>query len=241
MKLDLLVFASHPDDAELGCSGTILSFTSNGKKAGIIDLTRGELGTRGTVNDRKEEAAASASILNLSIRENLELRDGFIRSEEESILKLVQSIRSYRPEIVLANAVSDRHPDHGDGGDIASRACFLAGLAKVDTIDKTGENQLPWRPKLVYHYIQDRLITPDVIVDITPFWEGKIESIKAFRSQFFNPESKEPETYISNSDYWQFVEARAREFGHAIGVTFGEGFTTDRNRRIGVKNLENLI
>jgi N-acetylglucosamine malate deacetylase 1 len=233
MKLDILVLAAHPDDAELACSGTIMAHVAMGKKVGIVDLTRGELGTRGTPETRAQEAADAAEILELEIRDNLCLADGFFQNNEKTLMEIVKAIRKYQPEIVLANAVYDRHPDHTMGGAVATRACFLAGLRKIET------GQEAWRPKNVYHYIQDRMITPDFIFDITPYWEQKIESIKAYKTQFFDPSSKEPVTYISTSDFLKFVEARALEFGHAIGVKYGEGFT--KEKQLGVTNLFDLI
>ncbi|HWZ21556.1 MAG TPA: bacillithiol biosynthesis deacetylase BshB1 [Cytophagaceae bacterium] len=233
MKLDILALASHPDDAELACSGTLLAHIALGKKVGIVDLTRGELGTRGTPETRAQEAAEASKILGISVRENLGLADGFFQNDEKSLLEIVKAIRKYQPEIVLANAIDDRHPDHGMGGAVATRACFLAGLVKIET------GQTPWRPKNVYHYIQDRMLKPDFVFDITPYWEKKINSIKAYKSQFFDPNSKEPASYISTAEFIQFVEARALEFGHAIGVKYGEGFT--REKQIGVKNLFELI
>ena len=235
MKLDILVFAAHPDDAELSCSGTIARHVFEGKKVGIIDLTRGELGTRGTPEIRDKEAEASAKILGLTIRENLGLNDGFLDENPENLSRLVSVIRRYQPEIVLANAISDRHPDHGKSSSLASRACFLAGLIKYepDSARKT------WRPKAVYHYIQNNYIDPDFIVDISDFWDVKMQSILAFRSQFYDPENKEPDTFISSQGFLDFLEARAREFGHAIGVEYGEGFTVER--KPGVSNLFDLI
>lgn len=235
MKLDILVLAAHPDDAELACSGTIMAHVAMGKKVGVVDLTRGELGTRGTPEIRAQEAAEGARIMGLEIRDNLCLPDGFFQNDESSLLEIVKAIRKYRPEIVLANAVYDRHPDHTMGGAVATRACFLAGLRKIET------GQEAWRPKNVYHYIQDRMITPDFIMDITPFWEKKIESIRAFKTQFFvsGVNSDEPATYISTPDFVTFVEARALEFGHAIGVKYGEGFTKEKH--LGVKDLFDLI
>jgi N-acetylglucosamine malate deacetylase 1 len=240
MKLDLLVFAAHPDDAELSCSGTILSFTSKGRKVGIVDLTEGELGTRGTVEDRRAEAADSARILGLSARENAGLPDGFFSEDNDALLKVIYFIRKYQPEIIICNAVLDRHPDHGNGGALVSRACFLSGLRKIETSDN-GENQEVWRPLNLYHYIQDRYLKPDFIVDVTPYWERKVQSVKAFKTQFYDPSSNEPVTYISNPDFLDFIEARARGFGHDIGVKYGEGFTTDRNRMVGIKDLSDLI
>ena len=218
MKLDILVFAAHPDDAELACSGTILKEIANGKKVGICDLTQGEMGTRGTPELRLQEAAKSAKILGLSARENLNLEDCFFEVNKENTLKLVKVIRKYQPEIVITNALEDRHPDHGKGCEIAELACFWAGLRKIDT------GQEAFRPKKVYHYIQDRMLKPDFVVDITEHWEGKLESIKAFSSQFYDPNSNEPNSYISSEDFWNFIDARAREFGHMIGVKYGEGF-----------------
>ncbi|ALJ00636.1 bacillithiol biosynthesis deacetylase BshB1 [Rufibacter tibetensis] len=242
MKLDIVAFASHPDDAELGCVGTLLVHKALGKKVGVVDLTRGELGTRGTPETRAQEAADSATILGLDARENLGLADGFFQNDEAHQRKVIQAIRKYQPEIVLMNAIHDRHPDHGRGSQLVSEACFYSGLLQVKTQGQGGVEQEPWRPKAVYHYIQDRFISPDLVVDITPFWEKKVEAIRAFKTQFFtpsSPESSEPATYISSPDFMRFIEARALELGHAIGATYGEGFT--RERFVGVKNLFDLI
>jgi bacillithiol biosynthesis deacetylase BshB1 len=241
MKLDILAIASHPDDAELGCVGTLLSAAAQGKKIGIVDLTRGELGTRGTPEIRAEEAADSAKILGLHARENLGLPDGFFRNDREHQLPIIAAVRRYQPEIVLLNALHDRHPDHGRGSQLASEACFLAGLRMIETLDADGQPQAAWRPKQVYHYIQDRQIAPDLVVDITPHWETKLASIRAFRTQFHNPEStsSEPQTYISGANFFNFLEARAREMGHIIGVDFGEGFTAER--ALGVRDLSTLL
>lgn len=227
IKLDALVFAAHPDDAELSCSGTILSMVAEGKKVGIVDLTQGEMGTRGNPELRKKEAQKAKEVLGLSIRENLGLQDVFFSNTGGNQLVLIQTIRKYRPEIVFGNAIFDRHPDHGKASQLISDACFYAGLAKIETLEK-GAIQAAWRPKIVYHYIQDRMMIPDLVMDITPFWDKKIESISCYSSQFFNPESKEPETWISKPDFVHFIEARAREMGHVVGVTFGEGFKTER-------------
>ncbi|MEN2282183.1 bacillithiol biosynthesis deacetylase BshB1 [Algoriphagus sp. SE2] len=236
-KLDILVIAAHPDDAELGCSGTILSQVEKGNKVGIVDLTQGEMGTRGTPELRLQEADEAAKILKLSIRENLKFKDIYFSNDEEHQLRLIEVIRKYRPEIVLANAVSDRHPDHGKGSDLASIACFMSGLRKIETtVD--GKNQEAWRPKHVYHYIQNNHINPDFIVDITPYWEDKVKSIKAFKSQFFDPTNQEPASFISDPEFLPFIESRAREFGHRIMTTYGEGFTIERH--IGVKDLFDL-
>ncbi len=238
MKLDVLVFASHPDDAELGCSGTIASLVAEGKKVGVIDLTKGELGTRGTAETRSEEAKVSASILGLSARENLDLGDGFFEINEQTLLDLVRMIRKYQPTTILANATEDRHPDHGRGGALQLRASFLSGLVKIKT-ELEGVNQTPWRAVNFYHYIQDRYLTPDFVVDVTPFWETKITSIKAFKSQFKVENSNEPETYISSPEFWDFITARAQEFGHSAGFKYGEGFV--KSKQIGLKSLSILL
>jgi bacillithiol biosynthesis deacetylase BshB1 len=222
MKLDILVFAAHPDDAELGCSGTIASHVAKGYKVGVVDLTAGELGTRGTPQLRAEESKAASEILKLSARECLHLADGFFEDDPSSIRSIIHSIRKYQPSIVIANAFYDRHPDHGRGSSIVSRAAFLSGLAKI-------EDGLPaWRPQQIYHYIQDRYIKPDFVVDISDYWETKIASIKAYKSQFYDPNSKEPQTYISSGEFMKFIEARALEFGHSSGFTYGEGFTVEK-------------
>lgn len=238
MKLDILVFASHPDDAELGCGGTIAKHTGMGHKVGIVDLTRGELGTRGTPETRQNEAAQSAKILGVSARENLQLRDGFFQNDQESQLILIQAIRKYQPRIILANAIYDRHIDHGKGASLAYDASFLSGLIKVETIDEGGNQQKPWRPDAVYHYVQSQFINPDFVVDISAQWETKMKAIRAFSSQFFNPGSKEPETYISKPGFLKMLEARAVEYGHAIGAVHGEGFTV--RRLMGVESLFDL-
>ncbi len=234
MKLDILVLASHPDDAELGCGGTMAKHVSQGHKVGIVDFTKGELGTRGTPQTREKEAEESAKILGLSARENLCLKDGFFQNDKENQIAVVRAIRKYRPEIVLANAIKDRHPDHGKGSELANDSCFLAGLVKVET-SEDGKLQTPWRPKAVYHYIQSQLIEPDFVIDISEFWEKKMASIRAYKTQFYDPTSKEPDTYISSSGFLKLLESRANEFGHAIGSNYGEGFTV--TRIIGVKNL----
>ncbi|TZF83805.1 bacillithiol biosynthesis deacetylase BshB1 [Pedobacter sp. BS3] len=239
MKLDILVFAAHPDDAELGCSGTILKHVALGKKVGIIDLTRGELGSRGTAETRDVEAADSARILGLAVRENLWMRDAFFRNDEEHQLQVIRKIRQYQPDIVLCNALEDRHPDHGRGGDLVNDAVFLSGLTKIVTDDE-GQPQQAWRPRLLLQFIQDRYIKPDIIVDVTDFWQQKVASIQAFKTQFYNPEYDEPTaTYISSPEFMHIVEGRAREFGKNIGVTFGEGFTC--RRQLGVSNLFELL
>lgn len=237
MKLDLLVFAVHPDDAELGCSGTILRHIAQGKKVGIVDYTRGELGTRGTAETRDDEAADSAKIMGLHARENLRFKDAFFKNDEAHQLELVKMIRKYQPEIVLTNALEDRHPDHGRAGDLANDACFLAGLPKIST-QLNGLEQEAWRPRLILQYIQDRYLKPDIVVDITPYMDTKIEAIKAFKTQFYNPDHNEQQTYISSPEFFESVIGRAREFGKSIGATFGEGFTS--RKLLGTDDLFNL-
>ncbi len=239
MKLDILVLAAHPDDAELGCGATIAKHISMGNKVGIVDFTKGELGTRGTIETRAAEAAESSKILGISSRINLGLRDGFFVDSEEDQLKVIQAIRTFQPNIILANAIRDRHSDHGRASSLATHACFLSGLAKIETKDADGNVQPPWRARAMYHYIQSDLIMPDFVVDISKFWDIKMKAIKAFKTQFHDPESKEPETYISSSAFIKKIEARAIEFGNAIGAEYGEGFTVERF--LGVNNLNDLL
>ena len=237
-KLDILAIAAHPDDIELACTGTLLLHQTKGKKVGILDLTQGELGTRGTPQIRHQEATDAAKILGIEVRDNVGIRDGFFSNNEADQMAIIPFIRKYRPEIVLANAIDDRHPDHGRGSRLIYDACFLAGLRQISTKDEDGQEQTAWRPKFVYHYIQDRYIKPDFIVDITPYWDLKEQAIRAFRSQFYDPNSTEPDSYISNPDFLEFLKARSMEMGHAIGVKYGEGFTTAR--AIGVSDLWDL-
>lgn len=236
-KLDILVFAAHPDDAELGCSGTIAAHVAKGHKVGIVDFTQGEMGTRGTPEIRLQEAEKAGEILQLSARENLGFKDIYFQNNQEHQLELVKMIRKYRPEIVLANAVRDRHPDHGRGGALATDSCFMSGLRMIET-ELDGVQQEAWRPKFVYHYIQNNYIEPDFVMDITPFWQTKIDSIMAYKSQFYNPDSKEPKSFISDPEFLPFIESRAREFGHKILATYGEGFTVER--MLGTDNLFDL-
>lgn len=238
MKLDILVFASHPDDAELSCAGTIINHIKKGYKVGIADLTRGEMGTRGTPEIRVKEAEEAANILGLSARVNLELEDIFFTNNKENQLEVIKVIRKYSPEIVIANAVSDRHIDHGKGASLVKDACFMAGLSRIVTMDE-GRQQEAWRPRNVFHYIQNNLLKPDFIVDISEVWEQKLKAIKAFRSQFYDPESKEQQTFISTPDFLFFIESRSRELGHSIGVKYGEGFTVNKN--IGITDLFGLL
>jgi N-acetylglucosamine malate deacetylase 1 len=237
MKLDILAFAAHPDDVELAASGTLLQHIALGKKVGIIDLTEGELGTRGSADLRKIEATNSSKILGISIRENLNIGDGFFEINESSLLKVVEMIRKYQPKVVLCNAISDRHPDHGRGGDLVTRATFLSGLPKVATTHN-GINQEAFRPQTVLRYIQDNWVQPDVIIDITPYFEIKMKSILAFSSQFYNPESNEPQTAISSKDFLEYLRGRAIQFGRLINTTYGEGFTVVRP--IGIEDLTTI-
>jgi bacillithiol biosynthesis deacetylase BshB1 len=237
MNLDLLIFAAHPDDAELGCSGTILRYIAAGKKVGIVDLTRGELGTRGTAETRDIETAESNRILGLHVRENLGMRDGFFQNDEEHQLKIIQMIRKYTPEIVFSNALHDRHPDHGKAADLVNDALFLSGLPKIKT-EIDGLEQNAFRPRLLLHYIQDRYIEPDILVDVTEFWDKKMQCIRAFKTQFFNPDSDERETYISTPSFLKVVEARSRELGKSIGAEHAEGFTS--RKLLGIDNLFDL-
>jgi len=235
--LDILAFAAHPDDVELSCSGTLMKHIADGKKVGIIDLTEGELGSRGSVELRYQEAEAASKIMGLAVRDNLKIADGFFEINQENKLKIVKAIRTYQPKIVLANAVEDRHPDHGRAAQLVSEACFLAGLRKVETI-VNGQLQEAYRPKVVYHYIQDRYIKPDFVVDMTPFIDRKMEAVKAYKSQFYDPNSMEPQTPISGADFLGFIKARCNEFGRPIGAQYAEGFTVERT--LGVENFFDL-
>ena len=238
MKLDILAFGAHPDDVELGCSGTIAKEISLGKKVGIIDLTRGELGTRGSVEIRNSESEAAAKILGVSVRENLDMRDGFFLNDESHQLRIIEIIRKYKPEIVLCNAIDDRHIDHAKGSKLVSDACFLSGLVKIETsID--GIQQAAWRPKLVYHYIQWKNIEPNFVVDITGFIDKKEASILAYSSQFYNPNSEEPETPIATKNFLESIHNRSRELGRLIGTEYAEGFTVERY--LAVNSLADLI
>lgn len=237
MKLDLLVFAAHPDDAELTCSGTIAAHVAAGYSCGIIDLTRGEMGTRGNPEIRQKESEASSKILGLKIRENLGFEDVNFVNDWDHQKEVIRMIRTYSPEIVLANAIRDRHPDHGKGAELLKHAFFKSGLTKLE-IEHNGAMLAPHRPRQLYHYIQTNYIEPDFIIDISDFWEIKLQSIKAFESQFYNPESDEPETYISSLNFIRFIEARAIEFGQRIGVKYGEGFTAATTP--GIRNLFEL-
>lgn len=227
MKLDILAIGAHPDDVELGCGGTIAKEIANGKTVGIIDLTRGELGTRGTAQTRKEEAAEAAKILGVSVRENLGFADGFFVNDKTHQLEVIKMIRKYQPDIVLCNAIDDRHIDHGKGSKLVSDACFLSGLIKIET-EIGGESQKQWRPRQVFHYIQWKTITPDFVVDISGFIDTKMESVLAYKTQFYDPKSDAPETPISSKNFTDSTDYRARDLGRLIGKEHAEGFTVDR-------------
>ncbi len=249
MKLDILAFGAHPDDVELSCSGTLLSHIAQGKTVGLIDLTRGELGSRGTADIRDQEAADSARLMGAKVRENLNLGDGTFEHSNENIRKIIQIIRKYQPEIVLANALKDRHPDHGRGAKLVSDACYFSGLKKIETTPKansgqplSGNPQTPWRPKAVYHYIQDYNLEPDFVVDISSFLEKKFECILAFKSQFYLPSDKEyaaeAQTPISGKDFMDFIKAKGAVFGRHAGFDYAEGFNVARTP--GIENLFTL-
>lgn len=242
MKLDVLAIGVHPDDVELGCSGTLINELKLGKKVGILDLTQGELGTRGTIETRYAEAVAAAKIIGVHVRQNLKMRDGFFKNDEAHQMQLIAAIRKYQPEVVIANVLDDRHPDHGRAGHMIADCCFLAGLTKIVTNDEAGNNQLRWRPKMVLHYMQDWYHEPDLIVDISDVFEQRMQSIEAYTTQFHTSvgsSNQEPQTYISTPDFLEAVIARARMLGKRIGVKFGEGFMTEK--KIGIKNLDALV
>ena len=238
MKVDILAIGAHPDDVELGCGGTLAKLISEGKKVAIVDLTQGELGTRGTNVTRAQEAASASEILGISARENLKMKDGFILNSEEYQMQIVKMIRKYQPEIVLANAIDDRHPDHAKAAKLVSDACFLSGLVKIET-ELDGENQKQWRPKQVFHYIQWKHITPDFVIDISNFMEKKIEACLAYKTQFYDPDSKEPMTPIATKDFLESLTYRAQDLGRLSGVEFAEGFTTEK--LLAFKNFDGII
>ncbi|MGY8988256.1 MAG: bacillithiol biosynthesis deacetylase BshB1 [Flavobacteriales bacterium] len=233
MKLDILVFGAHPDDVELGCGGTILKHVKQGYKVGILDLTRGELGTRGTEETRSDETENSTKILGVSLRDNMGFKDGFFQNDESHKMELIKKIRQYKPDIVMTNAPSDRHPDHGRSSDLTIDSCFLSGLEKIET------GQEVWRPKHIYHYIQFNTILPDFVVDITDEMEQKIESILCYKTQFYNPESEETETIISSKDFLESVKYRAKDLGRQSDCKYAEGFIT--NQTLKVNSLKDLI
>ncbi|WP_281765697.1 bacillithiol biosynthesis deacetylase BshB1 [Neptunitalea lumnitzerae] len=238
MKLDILAFGAHPDDVELGCAGTLAKEIANGKKVGIVDLTQGELGTRGSAELRMVEAANAAKVMGVSARENLKMADGFFVNDKEHQLEVIKMLRKYKPEMVICNAVRDRHIDHGKGSNLVSDACFLSGLRKIETV-LNGEKQEAWRPKVVYHYLQWRDDKPDFIVDITGYMDTKIEAIKAYKSQFYDPNSDEPETPITSKTFFDSLTYRAEDLGRIANVKYAEGFTTERY--ITVDKISDLI
>ncbi len=238
MKLDILAFGAHPDDVELGCGATIAKEVSLGKKVGIVDLTRGELGTRGSAELRDEEAVNAAKILGVIVRENVRFADGFFTNDKAHQLAIIQMIRKYKPDVVLCNAIDDRHIDHPKGSKLVSDACFLSGLRKIET-QVNGEIQKEWRPKQVYHYVQWKPIEPDFVIDVTGFMETKIAAVKAYGSQFFDPRSDEPETPITSKNFIESIDYRAKDLGRLIGVAHAEAFTSERY--VAVENLDKLI
>ena len=238
MKLDILAFGVHPDDVELGCAGTIMAAINQGKKVGIVDLTRGELGTRGTPTTRTQEAAAAAKIMGVDIRENLDMADGFFANDEAHQRKIIALIRKYQPDIILANAPEDRHPDHGRSAKLVSDAAFLSGLRKIETIHD-GVAQNAWRPAYTFHYIQDRFIQPSFVIDITAYMERKIEAVLAYGTQFNSADTSEPQTYISSPQFLETVKARALMLGKRIGVGYAEGYITEKI--IGFSNFDAII
>ncbi len=239
MKLDILAIGVHPDDVELSCAGTLLRHIKNGKTVGLLDLTKGELGTRGSAELRTEEAMNAAEMMGAKVREQLDLADGFFAQNEADLRKIIRIIRRYQPEIVLCNSVEDRHPDHGRAAKMTADACFLAGLRRIETYENDGQLQDSWRPKTVYHYIQDRALKPDFAVDISEFIDRKFELILAYKSQFFDPLSNEPSTPISGQSFLDSIRGKDSVYGRYIGVNFAEGFIA--NRTVGVQDLFDLI
>ena len=238
MKVDILAFGVHPDDVELGCSGTLIASAAAGKKVAVIDLTRGELGTRGTIETRKKEAADAAKVMLLSGRENLGMADGFFQNDETNIRKVITAIRKYQPEIVLCNAPEDRHPDHGRSSKLVSDAAYLSGLRKIETF-VDGIAQEHWRPAYVFHYIQDRYLKPDFVFDISGYWEKKLETILCYTTQFNSSNNDEPQTYISTPDFIDTIKSRALMLGKRIGVKYAEGYISAK--MIGVNDFNSFI
>lgn len=238
MKVDVLAIGAHPDDVELGCGGTIAKLISEGKKVAILDLTQGELGTRGTNETRAIEAKNAAEILGISARENLKMKDGFLVNSEEYQLRIIKAIRTYQPEIVFCNAVDDRHPDHAKAAKLVSDACFLSGLIKIET-EESGKKQEKWRPKQVFHYIQWKNLEPDFVIDISGFLDKKIESCLAYKTQFYDPTSTEPTTPISSKSFLDSITYRAQDLGRLADVEHAEGFTTEKT--LALKNFDGII
>lgn len=237
-KLDILAFAAHPDDVEISCSGTLMKHIALGYKVGIVDLTQGDLGSRGTIETRNKEASEASDLMGIQVRENLRMADGFFENNEENKLKIIEIIRKYRPDIVLANAIKDRHPDHARAASLVSDACYYSGLRKIETFFE-GVNQVAHRPKAVYHYIQDKYIKPDFVVDVSEYFDRKMESIKVYKSQFYDPNSEEPETPISGKEFFEFIIGRMANMGRPIGARYAEGFTVERV--LGIRNLKDII
>ncbi len=239
MKLDILAIAAHPDDVELSCAGTLMVHALQGMKVGVVDLTQGELGTRGTPEGRLKEAQDAAQLMGLEIRENLGLADGFFQNTREDQMAVIRVIRKFRPDIILANAIDDRHPDHGRAARLIADSCFLAGLRKIETFDSNGQPQIAWRPKQVFHFLQDRFHQPDFVVDISTVIDRKIESIKCFKSQFLADKDHEPQTYISSPEFFDSVIYRSKMLGKMVGVTHAEGYTSAK--MLGVRSLKDFI
>lgn len=241
VKLDILAIGVHPDDVELGCSGTLINEIKRGKKVGILDLTQGELGTRGTIETRYKEAASAAMIIGATVRENLKMRDGFFANDESHQMQLIQAVRKYQPEIVIGNILHDRHPDHGRAGHLISDACYLSGLSKIETKDNSGQMQQKWRPKYFLQYMQDWYHEPDLLIDVSDVFEQKMKAIEAYSTQFHvsDKSTEGPQTYISTPDFLESIIARARMLGKRIGVKYAEGFISEK--KIGINNLDVLI
>lgn len=237
LQVDILCITAHPDDVEISMAGTVLHHLALGRSVGLVELTAGELGTRGTPEIRRQEAEDAHQLLGTAFRYQLGLADGFFRADKPSLLAVVGSLREHQPNVVLTNAIHDRHPDHGRGAALVAEACFLSGLRRITT-GNDGHEQAPWRPTTVLHAVQDRWMEPDLVVDITPFWSRKLAALQCFRSQFFDPDSTEPDSPISNPDFLPFLEGRAREMGRLLGVTYGEGFCTARP--LGISDLTKL-
>ena len=239
MKVDILAFGAHPDDVELGCGGTIALSIAQGKTVAIVDLTQGELGTRGDVQTRKSEAKIASDVLKIYNRENLKLEDGFFENNLKNQLVLIEKIRKYQPNIVLCNSRRDRHIDHGKGNQLVNDSCFLSGLNKINTIDQNGKNQISWRPQLILEYIQWNEIKPDIVINITGYLDKKIEAVRAYKSQLFDSKNNENNTPISTENFLNSVKYRAQNLGRLIGTEAGEGFTS--RQLLAVKGLDSLI
>lgn len=239
MKVNILAITAHPDDAELSCAGTLIAHHKMGYTTGVLDLTRGEMGTRGTPEQRKQEAEAAARIMNLAVRDNLEFKDSFFENDREHQLRVIEKIRLYQPDIVITNALYDRHPDHGRGARLVEESVFKSGLKMVETRGPEGDLQAPWRPRQLYFAIQSTSLEPDFFVDVSEAQEQKMEAVRAYRSQFYDPNSQEPATYISKPEFMEMIEARAREYGQRIGVRFAEGFIT--KQAMGIRDFSHLI